>query len=418
MAEPTFRVRTAETPSFLVQHPPIVLGVKRTDAEIDELVRQVLTDLKGEMICSNDIISRSEVVQIVNTEAALFYNYHKYGLKFLDFIQYSIQLEQLRSVSDLAIKQVQRERVLKYPISSQVIASSSLGFGECHEINSVLTLKCNLLGINTLMLMVGNQLEKLDKGHVIILIGVDEKEYKNAVEQSKGSLIKTLKILRGGFVLDGFLNTFFPIKELATRGADFERYMNANGFQWVAKDMLMNDKSILEVPKMQEEAALIFRAANNILKIGHPIHSHRSPGIEVLKAAERSFTALGIILELQKIFPNPNITWKKNLKGPDIKIWGEGSKEDTEAASEFLQNLGIEMRVGKMKSKPGEALKYAGFLANPNLRQFSAKIKAKQEISAPVGAAAPAAPPVSADAPAASAAPTAPVEEKKALPGS
>lgn len=415
-------VRDITIPSFLVPQPHVVLGTKRTVSEIEAIISKALTDLKGEMTCSNDIISRSECVILLNEEALLSSYYQKFGEKFLNALQYHMKLVEMRNATDLAVDQLGTK--LTYPISSQPMAVAGFRVGECGETNSTLAVKCNLMGLNTLTLFVGREpgpLSGREDAHQIILVGVDFEKFEKLMCLHHGLLIPLLKGLKEGFVLDGFLTTFFSVKKLETKGAHFLKYMKNYAFKWIKNYVHMEDKELSLVPIVQKDAALIFKEAKGIIADGKNILcGGRLSEFSNLKAVERNVTALGIIIELKKIFPKLDITWKKNLKDVDSKIWAEGSKDDIERVSKHLHGLGIEMNLSQMKSKSGDAMKYAGFLIDPNLMKFRAinfPVKA-EEACTPVGAAAPAAPPVSASAPAAPTAPAAPVEEKKALPGS
>lgn len=159
------------------------------------------------------------------------------------------------------------------------------------------------------------------------------------------------------------------------------------------------DEDFSALLEIQKIAASIYDATAKVLNTGlipSPVEvSERWIKRSQLKTIKKIARGLGIIVELNKIFPR--ILWKKNFEA-DIRVWTEGSQADLDAMKVHLKSLGIDLRVAPMKSKTGEANHFAGFLENPDLMKLRAiNFPGKAEgvtvtIPPSVGAIAPAAP--------------------------
>lgn len=371
-------VRAPFVPSTPTVPPTRLFSTEHTDGDLERIASSILARMHA-IDSSHQIIHRWDLVDL--QPANLEFYYRKFGVRLLHFVQYQLRLENVREAIDVVTTHV---RNLKYSVSSELVAVSNLGVGECGETSTYIAMQCGFLGIETLRLVASDvpiaEYSKRNYTHSFVLLGVKEKEIKELAVLYKQNLKKLLSHLKHGVLFDTLLREIFPIRECATKGKNFLRYINVHRINCFWDVVPSYDRK--RCLKIQTEADSISTLAMRLLRqepilgIAKKDITGRSSSFKMMEQQVLDLWSDEFIFELNKTFSKANITWKKDLKN-GIRIWCEGSFTTVTIIHEHLSKLGIAMTVERMSSKLGSELLYKCELTHSNLDQLRTMIPLK-----------------------------------------
>jgi hypothetical protein len=375
--EPLLKLNSPSSPTSSLTSPS---ATSKTDQELETIARTVLAEVKKETQCSHDVVSRLEVTYLEQTNPTIYnatYYYKKCGERFLRYLRHQLHLEEIRAATQLATEQFKSSGSLQYPNSATSVAIAKAGTGECQEVANAATLKCNLLGLKTLLVMVSNNSKnpRTSDYHCFILIETKHTEYESVEKKYGNNFIEVLSHLEHGVLLDPFLNLVCQLKEFRTKGSDLQKYAQTYGLNYIYNTVEVKDPNPKQSRKLQEEALRVYERTQQILndqEIRATIHELLRNKPISLKGMEKEVLGLlsdDIIAQLQRIYPNSDIAWKRNVQ-VEAKIWAEGSSTQITRLHDYLKNLGVILNVKLTQKKKGTENVYAGFLENPNLDQL------------------------------------------------
>jgi hypothetical protein len=353
---------------------PEVEKKMKTDEEIIAFVRPILEEIKRTVISSHDIIPEWECPQLL---PSLIPNYYtKHGEKLLDLINHAIEREENARFTDQASELLSATEKLQHPHTAEIIAISKFGRGECLETGQLLSLKCNLLGLETLSIGISNNpnariCSEADKNHLFILLGLDEESIEMITKKGV-NVLTLLESLKRGVLVDPFLNVLCPLKKIATQGSDFLRYVKLINTLYINEVWEVNGELLKFAPQIEKDSVKIYLLAKKLQSCAQsilPLSPRNIPRYQAKKAVMHLLIA-DILLELKKITIKLNIPlpWKKNSEATNF--WIKGSQEEIKRIQEQLQKFTISFSFGKVIRKSNEKSQYAIILENPQLSQL------------------------------------------------
>jgi hypothetical protein len=353
---------------------PEVQKKMKTDEDIITIVRPILEEVKQTVLSSHDIIPIWERPHLTLSYIPEYYKRH--GQKMLDLVNCILEREETFPLTDAAAELLLSQGIVKHPITAKAIARCRFGRGECQETVHLLSLKCNLIGLGTLIIGISNIphisiSEKATHTHAFVLLGIDNADM-TTLSKTKESFQSIASCLKGGVLVDPLLNIICPIKDLSTQGSDFLRYIELFNIYWINEILEINEDVLNLAPQLEEESIEIYHLAKELQRNSKPKVplSRRAITRYQVKQAIVDLLSPDILLELKEISAKVglNLLWKKNNKV--FKFWIEGSQKEIASMQEQLQKFGLTFIVEQVKTKSNEKIRYAAFLKDPQLIQL------------------------------------------------
>lgn len=170
------------------------------------LAKNVLAEVKKEVTCSNDIISDKDLPHLYEHEMEIYKL--KFGAEKLQhYLDYQNKLSLIRNLTNSIVN----EHKLSFPISTQQIATSLMGVGECSENASIALMKLRLAGCTApiLNVVIASSADSRSKKHNFLLIG-DYSAISQQI-QSFSSLDNSCILLDPFFNIVGQANKITPL---------------------------------------------------------------------------------------------------------------------------------------------------------------------------------------------------------------
>jgi hypothetical protein len=353
---------------------PLTKKKAKIDEEIVAFVRPILEEIKRTVLSSHDIIPEWECPQLI--PALMPEYYKKHGEKIVNLINFFIEREEIFYLTGHAVCLLSEKRKLSHPISAQSLARAKFGKGDCQETAQLLSSKCNLLGLTTLMIGTSNNPSAIScgeasKNHVFILLGLKKADIRQIAKRGE-SLLTILSHIKRGVLADPFLNVLCPLKDLNTKGSDFVRYIKTINLCWINEALHIDEKHFNVVPQIEKDSESIYHLAKELQstkKSVMPLSIEAIARYKMRKEALDLLTA-DILVELKSLSKKLSIhlSWKKNSEL--FKFWIEGSLTEVTSIKEQFQKLEMILNIKQIKTQSKEEVRYAIFLENPKLSQL------------------------------------------------
>lgn len=372
-------------PTNTIVHSPSSSKKEMTDDEIVQLVSPIMNELRREIQSSHSIIPRWDIPQLKVDLAPQLYQ--QFGEKFLDYVQYQIDRIEIASLVNQASKCLIAKNLIQYPTTAEAIARSKFGKGECHEMVSRLALKCNQLGLESIKIgaIANLSAQETSNNHGFVLLGMKKLDAEIFKKKSLNAPFEPiLRNFKQGVLVDPFLGILCPLKNLASPGQDFFKYLDLMSVHLVKDFNWIEESDFKNLPQLEKESEMIYQLAKE-MQANNASHNKKMlteldfsklQTLNLLKDIVLNHLSRDILTELKRIFSQLNITLP--LKKNKLNFWIEGSPTEMTQVKGKLQELGITLSIKKISQKSTEE-KYAGFIEKPSLNQLRKTLQTSKE---------------------------------------
>jgi len=271
--------------------------------------------------------------------------HQKLGSRFIELLHHSVSRKRVAMACNTATETLTS---LKHPFTARKLATLKFGFGECDEMAAAVALKtarvapCHLVISSPKEWGMNNAFPC--NLHAFVLWGVDDDDLTKQINRNHCEILKTIRSLSGGILIDPFLGIVCHTREIETKGKDLLEYSKIWGTDCITRSFYSTPDDCPKEDLIEEDARAVYDLALTLLPQAD------DPDNKIIC----QFLGKNMARALEK--DDPETIWKSTYKEGCPHLWTQGTKDKIALIAENLTQRGIEFKSSQVKGSEEHAL--------------------------------------------------------------